>query len=170
MKVIKRQTNSKNCIICGLDNDFGLKAAFYQMEDDSVCGLFEFLPEHQSYPGRTHGGMITALLDEVMGRALWCFEPDVYACTTTINVTFRKAVPYGAPLKARGVVTSNSKLFFSAKGYIVDDSGKVLAEATAKYMKLKNSVITGDDNYNVDDDMCYNVKDGINKIDIPLID
>ncbi|MBO4261164.1 MAG: PaaI family thioesterase [Clostridia bacterium] len=100
MKVIKRQSNAKNCIICGLDNSFGLKAAFYEMEDKSVCALFNFLPEHQSYPTRTHGGMITALLDEVMGRALWSIEPDVYACTTTLSVSFRKAVPYGVPLKA----------------------------------------------------------------------
>ncbi|MDY6367999.1 MAG: PaaI family thioesterase [Clostridia bacterium] len=170
MKVLSRQTNSRNCIICGLDNKLGLKAAFYQMEDNSVGASFKFLPEHQSYPGRTHGGMITALLDEVMGRALWCFEPDIYACTTTLNVTFRKAVPYGTPLKARGFLTSNSKLFFSAKGYICDENGNVLAEAVGKYMKLKNSVITGDEDYNVDDDMCYNIDDGVKELDLPVKD
>ena len=88
------------------------------MEDNSVCALFTFSPDHQSYPNRTHGGMITALLDEVMGRALWTVEPEIYSCTTTITVTFRKAVPYGKKLKARGVLTHNSTLFYSAKGYI----------------------------------------------------
>lgn len=168
MKVKKKQKNSKNCVICGLDNAFGLKSFFYEMEDDSVCALFSFLPEHQSYPYRTHGGMITALLDEVMGRALWVKEPNVFACTTTINVSFRKAVPYGVPLKARGVITSNTKLFFATKGFIYGEDGTLLAQATANYMRLKNSVITGGKPADIDEEMCYNVKDDITEIDIPI--
>ena len=169
MKVIKRQNNAKNCMVCGLDNDFGLKAAFYELEDKSVGALFTYKPEHQSYPGRTHGGMISALLDEVMGRALWSFEPDVFACTTTLNVSFRKAVPFGVPLKARGIIVSNSKLFYSAKGFIYDQNDNLLAEATAKYIKLKNSVITGSDEYEVIDEMCYHLKDGVKEIEFPPI-
>lgn len=168
MKVIKKQNNAKKCIVCGLDNALGVKAAFYNMEDDSVCALFTFSPEHQSYPNRTHGGMITALLDEVMGRALWTIEPNVFACTTTINVSFRKAVPYGVPLKARGVITHNSKLFFSTKGFIYDQNDKLLAEATAKYMKLKNSVISGGATDDIGDEMVYHVEDNIINIDIPI--
>ena len=33
MKVVKKQTNSYMCFICGIDNDSGLKANFYEMED-----------------------------------------------------------------------------------------------------------------------------------------
>lgn len=33
MKVVSKQGNSKMCIICGLDNEYGLKAPFYNMED-----------------------------------------------------------------------------------------------------------------------------------------
>ena len=61
MKVISKQTNSKMCLICGLDNKLGLKANFYNMEDDSVGAIFTFKPEHQSYPERVHGGMLSAL-------------------------------------------------------------------------------------------------------------
>ena len=168
MKVKKKQKNSKNCVICGLDNAFGLKSFFYEMEDDSVCALFSFLPEHQSFPQRTHGGMISALLDEVMGRALWVNEPEVNACTTTLNVTFRKAVPYGAPLKARGVITHNSKLFFSTKGFIYGEDGTLLAQATANYMRLKNSVITGGKPVDMNEEMRYLINDEIKEIDIPI--
>ena len=52
MKVIKKQTNSKSCIICGLDNAAGVKAPFYEMEDGSVVTLFSYSAQHQSYPGR----------------------------------------------------------------------------------------------------------------------
>ena len=71
MKVISKQRNSKMCIICGLDNKYGLKAPFYNMEDGSVMTKFQYSEEHQSYPGRVHGGLITAMLDEMGLRALW---------------------------------------------------------------------------------------------------
>ena len=64
MKVINKQTNSKMCILCGIENPCGVKASFYEMEDNSVIALFSFKEMHQSYPERTHGGMISAMLDE----------------------------------------------------------------------------------------------------------
>ena len=78
LKVVNKQTNSKYCFICGLDNESGVKAPFYNLEDDSVATLFEFKSNHQSYPGRTHGGVISAMLDELVGRALWIKEPNTY--------------------------------------------------------------------------------------------
>ena len=42
IKVINTQRNSKNCIICGMENQLGLKAPFYNLEDDSVASVFKF--------------------------------------------------------------------------------------------------------------------------------
>ena len=42
MKVVKKQTLSHNCIVCGLDNPEGVKARFYEMEDGSLISLFSF--------------------------------------------------------------------------------------------------------------------------------
>ena len=87
MKVVGKQTNSRNCIVCGMDNQFGIKAPFYNMEDGSIATIFKYNFFHQSYPGRVHGGMITSMLDELIGRVLWISEPDVYAVTTSLEVT-----------------------------------------------------------------------------------
>ena len=75
MKVLKKQTNSRMCIICGMNNEAGIKAPFYEMEDHSVMSVFKFSQHHQSYPGRAHGGMISTMLDEIVGRAIWIDEP-----------------------------------------------------------------------------------------------
>ena len=168
MKVVNKQKNAKKCIVCGLENEFGIKANFYDLEDGSCGCLLTFKEDHQSYPGRTHGGMISAVLDEVMGRALWFSEPDVFGCTTTMNISFRKAVPYGIPLKARGILTSNSKMFFSAKGFIYDMEGNLLAEGNAKYIKLSNSKISGEE-IDLDDEMKYKIEDGITEFDFPEV-
>ncbi|MBE7086883.1 MAG: PaaI family thioesterase [Clostridiales bacterium] len=165
MKVTAKQTNSKSCIICGMDNDSGLKAQFYNLEDGSVGCLMQYGFYHQSFPERVHGGMISALLDELIGRALWVTEPNVYGVTTTLNVKFRKPVPYGTPLKARAVLNFNSPRGFSGVGYVYDMSGNLLAEGEAKYLKLDTTKISA--NADVHEEMAYLIEDSVTEIDFP---
>lgn len=33
MKIVSKQKNSKMCMTCGLDNKYGVRAPFYNMED-----------------------------------------------------------------------------------------------------------------------------------------
>lgn len=151
MKVIKKQTNSKLCFICGMENEFGLKAPFYEMEDGSVMSIFTYHDHHQSYPERVHGGLITAMLDEIAGRAIWIVEPNTWAVTTEIKVKFRKVVPYDVKLKAVGKIVRNTRKIFYATAQIFDMEGQVLAEAEVTYFKLPLEKIatTGHDDVNV---------------------
>ncbi len=167
MKVISMQKNSKNCIICGMENQLGLKALFYNLEDNSVASVFTFKKEHQSYPERTHGGMITALLDELMGRALWATQPDIYGVTTSLSVTFRRPVPFGERLKARAYITFESRMGFSAKGELYSMDGVLLAEGTSKYLKLLPTKAFGE-NSHADDEMCYHPPMDLTEIEFPL--
>ena len=167
MKIIEKQRNSKNCFICGLDSSCGVRAPFYSMEDGSCATIFKFKFEHQSYPGRVHGGIISALLDEVMGRAIWTSEPTTFGVTTTMSITYRKPVNYDTPLKARGYITFKSALGFSAKGEIYDMQGTLLAQGEAKYLKLPANKVT--EGVDADDEMCYLVKDNLTEIDFPKI-
>ncbi len=151
MKVIKKQTNSKLCFICGMENEFGLKAPFYEMEDGSVMSIFTYHDYHQSYPERVHGGLITAMLDEIAGRAIWIIEPNTWAVTTEIKVKFRRVVPYDVKLKAVGKIVRNTRKIFYATAQIFDMEGQVLAEAEVTYFKLPLEKIatTGHDDVNV---------------------
>ena len=119
-----------------MENELGLKATFYQLEGDVVATVFKFKSVHQSYPDRTHGGMISALLDELMGRALWLTEPGMFGVTTTLNITYRKPVPLDTEIKARAYITFNSSRGFSAKGEIFSMDNVLLAEGSARYLKI----------------------------------
>lgn len=145
MKIIRKQNNSRNCIICGVDNALGVKAPFYELEDGRLATEFVYRSEHQSYPGRVHGGMITCMLDELAGRVIWITEPAVYAVTTSINVKFRKPVPYGERLYGLGELISNHKRGYTAHAKICNLRGDVLAEAEVTYLKLLTSAITDQD-------------------------
>jgi len=144
MKVVNKQKNTKDCFICGLDNCYGLQAPFYEMEDGSVCTIFKFKSQHQSYPGRVHGGIITAMLDELAGRVYWIKDPNAFAVTTSLEVKFRKPVPYDVELKGIGYITKDTTRAYEAVATILTLDGDVLATATMKYMKLSAMQISGD--------------------------
>ena len=43
MKILSKQKNSRMCMICGLDNEYGVNAPFYNMEDGSVMTVFRYI-------------------------------------------------------------------------------------------------------------------------------
>ena len=163
MKVVSKQYNSKDCLICGLQNDSGLKASFYNMEDNSVGSLFTFKFRHQSYPDRVHGGMISALLDELAGRALWVTDPDLIGVTGSLTVKFKKPVPYETQLKGRGFITSRRGKVFTAKGQILDASNTILAECDATYVIIANEQIAT--TKDLQKDLSIMVEDDVTEID-----
>ena len=164
MKVIRKQSNSKMCLICGLQNKAGLKAPFYEMEDNSVVTIFRYNDIHQSYPERVHGGMISSLLDELIGRAIWVYEPTIWGVTATLNVKFRKPVPLNEELIGKGVIIENKKRLFKGVGYIYSKDLELLAEAEAVYVKLPLDEVVHD-KCNHEDINIY-VEDDIKEINI----
>ena len=164
MKVIKRQKNSRNCIICGMENEASVKAPFYEMEDKSIVTIFQFKDFHQSYPERVHGGMVSAMLDELIGRALWIEEPQSYGVTMNLNVKYRKPVPYNENLYGVAKLTKNTRMFFGGVGKICNENGEILADAEVTYIKQATDKISQD--MHEDTEMIYDIKDGVNEIDM----
>lgn len=161
MKVVSKQNNSHMCIICGMDNTLGVKAQFYNMADGSVGALFTFRPEHQSYPGRVHGGMLATMIDELAGRVLWTDRPDCIAVTMDISVKYRKPVPYDVELVGRGVYVEKLSRGYSAKCQIMDKDGNVLAEGVAKYLIMPCEKIT---DVSIEEELDINIPDDVTDI------
>jgi uncharacterized protein (TIGR00369 family) len=167
MKVLRKQTNSHDCLVCGIDNPDGVHASFYEMEDQSVVALFSFKPLHQSYPERTHGGMISAIIDETIGRTVWTKKPGSWACTIKLSVDFHKAVPYGVPLECIGRLTKIDNISFQGTAEIKTIDGKLLAKGNGLYMFLPLSTISPNKSREMHpDDINVYVPDGIKDIDI----
>ena len=165
MKVISRQSNSRMCVICGLDNQAGVKAPFYNMEDGSVMSKFQFSINHQSYPGRVHGGMITAMLDEMGLRAMWAKNgnEEEFGVTMSLSVNFRKPVPYGEWILAQGVLLRESRKFALIQSRILSLDGTLLADGELKYLKLDPGKIS--EGAVVHEEMPYLLTDGVREID-----
>jgi len=151
-KVLNKQPNSAHCFVCGLENDKGLKASFFETEGGEVVALFSPDPMHQSYPGRVHGGISACILDETMGRAVQIGNPDIWGVTVDLSLTYKKPLPYGVQLKAVGRITRNLRLLFEAEGEIYTPDGEVAVTAKARYVKMTIDQIT--DEY---DPSCWKV-------------
>jgi acyl-coenzyme A thioesterase PaaI-like protein len=137
IKVVGKQQNCKMCLVCGLKNPFGLKASFYELENDEVVAIFRPLEEHQGYPGRLHGGIASAILDEAIGRAvIMRYDEEVWGVTVDFSIVFRKPIPLNEELKVVGRVTEAKSRFFSGTGEIILGNGDVAATGTGRYMKL----------------------------------
>ncbi len=165
LKVLSKQTNSKNCLICGLENNFGVKANFYNMEDGSVGSIFTFKSEHQSYPERVHGGMISALLDELAGRTLWATDSELFGVTATMTVKFRKPVPYNKKLIGKGEIIKRSGRLFTAVAKMMDENKTLLAELEGTYMILPTSQITKGQSFSKEEDVSIMIEDNVQEIE-----
>lgn len=164
MKVVGKQKNSRMCIICGLDNAYGVKAPFYNMEDGSVMSLFRYREQHQSYPGRVHGGLITAMLDEMGLRALWAKElsEESFGVTMSLDTKYHKPVPYEEPLIGKGIIVRNTPKFCVTEASIMDIHGNKLAAGTIRYIKLSVNEIA--ENASAHEEMPYLIEDDVKEI------
>ena len=136
LKVRKKHQNSKMCFVCGLKNNFGLKAGFFELENDQLVGLFTPDDRYQGYPGRLHGGIASAILDETIGRAIMIEDENLWGVTVDLNVRFKKPVPLHVELRITGKITSRNKRFFEGTGELILPNGDVAVTASGKYIKL----------------------------------
>ena len=134
--VTGKQHNSKMCFVCGLKNPAGLHASFFEVEGDQLVGLFTPCEEHQGYPGRLHGGVSAAILDEAIGRAMNVTDQDVWGVTVEISIRYRKPVPLDSELRVVGRITDQNRRMFEGTGEILLPDGTVAVEGRGKYIKL----------------------------------
>lgn len=135
-EVKKKQPNSKKCLVCGLKNEFGLQAQFYELENDEVVAIFKPLEEHQSYPGRLHGGIAGAILDETIGRAIMIKDENLFGVTVELNLKYKKPVPLNEELRVVGRITKDSSRLFEGTGEILLKNGDVAVIGYGKYLKI----------------------------------
>lgn len=135
-KVVRKQQNSKSCLVCGLKNDLGLKASFYELDNGEIVAVFKPLEEHQSYPGRLHGGIAGAILDETIGRAILANDSGIWGVTVELSLRYKRPVPLDEELRVVGRMTKDSSRLFEGSGEILLKNGEVAVTACGKYIKM----------------------------------
>ncbi len=121
------------CFVCGKKNVQGLKLDF-SLDKENKTMETVFIPEEwqQGYAEIIHGGIITTLLDEVMGKL--AFELGINAVTAELSVRFKKPVGLNDKLLVKGkIIRETSRLVYAeAEAKFAD--GSLAAEANGKLM------------------------------------
>jgi uncharacterized protein (TIGR00369 family) len=130
MELIRRYSN---CFVCGNLNDYGLKVDFFY---DKGIARAEYVAgeKFQGYKDLLHGGIISALLDEVMIKAV--IATGILVVTAEIQVKFIKPVRIGEKLFLEGKITGEQKKIFTAEGTVSNSKGEIVATGKGKFFKV----------------------------------
>jgi uncharacterized protein (TIGR00369 family) len=126
--------NYELCYVCGHANPKGLGVRF-RVEGDTVTTRYRPDPLHAGYPGRLHGGVIAALLDETMGWAP-CVVTGRFCLAVELNVRYLKSAPPERELIVVGRADSVDNRIWEASGEVRDDEGTVYARGKGRYFPM----------------------------------
>lgn len=123
------------CFACGTANPIGLNMEFYRL-NNSICSDITLGENYRGWENIAHGGIISAILDEIMAWAIICFK-RVFFVTRKMDIKYIKPVLIDIPLTVRGKLTDETgEKKIKARGEIVNESGSILARSTAEYIVL----------------------------------
>jgi acyl-coenzyme A thioesterase PaaI-like protein len=96
------QPNSDYCFVCGRLNPHGLHMTFFDNGVDEVYADYTVGAAYQGYPGLVHGGIVAAMLDEVVGRVAMIGDHHHFMMTVRLDLKYRHPVPVETPLRLVG--------------------------------------------------------------------
>lgn len=127
------EPQSRLCYACGTENEQGLHMRFRREGDRTIC---DYTPcqFQQGYPGRMHGGVVSALIDETLAWA--AYHAAKWAATARLNVRFRKPIYLDGPLHIEAWVVRNRARLIEARAEVRDAEGVLLAEGEGTLMTV----------------------------------
>ena len=121
-----------NCFACGTLNTGGLQLDLH-MEAGRSWTELTLDRRFQGWDGIAHGGIICAILDEVMAWAL--VDNDAWGVTARMQVEFKRPVPIGRRIRGEGRVVEVRRRIVRASGILLDAAdGTVLATAEGTFV------------------------------------
>jgi len=130
--VLKQLPEHGSCFICGSENPHNVGLRWYVDEKGMVSSEFTLTLAQQGPPGYAHGGLSAAVLDEVMGAAVWQAGCTVVAAK--IEVNYQVPVPLGQLISTKGSITRRSGRKLYAHGEIYLPDGTVAVTGKGLYI------------------------------------
>lgn len=129
---MKQLPEHGSCFICGSENPHNVGLRWYVDENGMVSSEFILTPAQQGPPGHAHGGLSAAVLDEVMGAAVW--QAGYTVAAAKIEVNYRKPVPLERLITTKGYITSRRGRKIYARGEIYLENGTLLVEGKGLFV------------------------------------
>ena len=126
--------------ISGRSSPWGLDIEV-RRDGEEVVAAFTLRAAHEGAPGRSHGGIVAALFDDVYGF-VWQMRAEV-AFTGELWLRYEAGVPIGEPLSCRVRLDRQDgrKLHMTGELTVVT-TGQVLTRSTATFIAIDPSQLT----------------------------
>ncbi len=133
-----RPKPENGCVGCGQANPWSLRQTFVRSRTDDIVRTWLCPGQRmQGSMGTTHGGFVSLLLDEVMGKSL--SSKAIKAPTAQLVVNFRKPMLLGHEYELRGWIDSQQgrKKYVKGEIRLSHDTNVLIAEARALFLEIK---------------------------------
>jgi len=118
--------------ISGRGSPLGVDLETRRVVDEAVA-RFTLRSAHEGAPGRSHGGVVSAIFDDVMGFVLQITRTPAF--TGELTVRYEAGVPIGRPLEMRARLDRREgrKLFITAE---LSDGASRVASARSVFIAV----------------------------------
>ncbi len=128
-----RLSHNPDCVVSGAANPHGL-ALDVRRAGGGTAATLTLERSFEGPPGRTHGGIVAAVFDDVMGYLLAMRR--LPALTVELDVRYHAAVPLGTPLEVEAVIRNEQGRKVATCATLRDGEGGVLADADALFVVI----------------------------------
>ena len=131
-EVNKALVDDQYCFACGPLNPIGLHMEV-SFSDNKAFSRLSLKQEFQGWSDLVHGGVMAAVLDEIMAHAVIHYVGQ--AVTTSLQVTYRAPLHVGEEYEAIGYVTEQTRRRAVARAEIRTPQSKTLiATGESKFL------------------------------------
>lgn len=127
-----------HCYGCDPKHEHGLRMEFYE-DGEEIVSRWRPTTEHQSWLDTLHGGVQSALLDELCGWVLFRkFQSG--GVTSRMDIRFRKPIHISdGDITLRASVAQQRRNVIDVTGRIYNSAGELCTEATCIYFLFPKS-------------------------------
>lgn len=123
---------TRSCYVCGQDNPRGFRLKS-RLEGETVVIDYTTRETDRGYKHLVHGGVLMTLLDEVMTWAAIVGTGKV-CVAAELTARLKRPLAAGVAIRVEGRVTKSGRRLLLTEGRVIDAAGKVMVEASGKFM------------------------------------
>ncbi|MBI5472167.1 MAG: PaaI family thioesterase [Ignavibacteriae bacterium] len=129
------------CYVCGQEHPSGLRARFFVGEQDHVFVRFIPLATQTGYDNVVHGGVIAALMDELLGWVV-VLKTERMCFTAEITLRYLKPITTEKAYVGDAGPCIDRKRYWESQGKLCDSDGTTYAKAHGKFFLLSREQTT----------------------------
>ncbi len=111
-----------------------LNGTFREVKEGELTVDFTIREDMTNPLGITHGGAVSAMLDEIIGIAVYSLHNEAPYATVNLNVDFLASSRPGETVTVKAKVIRKGRNIAHAEGHMYNAAGKLLAKATSNLL------------------------------------